>query len=104
MNELQPPPLPKPPRNLLPLAAVLAFLPSAFFLILVMLQQSKVRVGVYCIVGCVLGLACCLASSIILFQRKTALAVVFGVLLAIFNIVLSVFLGCAALIADANIH
>jgi multidrug transporter EmrE-like cation transporter len=101
---MNPPPLPKPPRRLLPLALVLAFCPAAFCLILVRMQISGVRVGIYCAVAAVLGVVCCTVSSIILFKRHTTTAIVFGVLLAIVNVVISLFLGCASLLADSNPH
>ncbi|HEY3900376.1 MAG TPA: hypothetical protein VGM54_17335 [Chthoniobacter sp.] len=86
------------------LPLILAFLPSAFFLILVAMEKAGIKVAIYCLIAAVLGLACCIASSVMLFRRNTPLAIVFGVLFALLNLVISGFLGCASLLADNKFH
>jgi hypothetical protein len=46
---------------------------------------------------------CCFGSGFILFQRRTALAIVAGVLFMLLNAVFSFWFGCAAVISKAGI-
>jgi hypothetical protein len=105
MNDSLPPPLPNPPpRRPIVLPLILAFLPSVFILVLAAMDNAGIKVATYCIIAAILGLGCCIASSIMLFRRNTAVAIVFGILFALLNLAISAFLGCASLFANGNFH
>lgn len=87
-------------------ALPLAFLPSVLLLgglsVLATNQapqvfQSPVFLGVLCVVS----IACCFTASILMFRRKTVLAIVFGILFLLLNAAISFFFGCAAVLSQA---
>lgn len=102
----EPPPLPPPPppRQPLALPLVLAFVPSVLALLVITLSPSKSHLAAACVPAAVVSVACCAVSSIMLFKRNTTATLVFGVLLAMLNMLIPLSMGCAALIADANSH
>ena len=101
----EPPPLPpKPPQKPIALAVVLAFVPSAIALLLLSINVPKHQIVTCCVPAAFVAIACCVASSIMLFKRKTAAAIVFGVLLALLNVAITLGLGCAALFADFTVR
>jgi hypothetical protein len=99
-----PPPPPKPPQRPLALPLVLAFVPAVLVLLAFSLNLPKGQLAMFCIPAAIVSLACCAFSSIMLFKRNTPMALVFGVLLAMMNVVISLGLGCASFLADANFH
>jgi hypothetical protein len=104
MTDSAPPPLPEPPRRSLLLPLVLAFTPAVLVLVGTAINPGKGQFVIVCLPAAILSLGCCIASSIILFKRRTAAAVVFGILLALVNVAISLGLGCLALIGDMNLH
>ena len=98
MSDSLPPPLPKPPHRPIVLPLILAFLPSVFFLVLLAMQNAHIKIATYCVIAAILGLVCCTASSVMLFRRNTPVAIVFGVVFLLLNLVISGFLGCASLL------
>ncbi len=59
--------------------------------------SRNVRAGILAVV-CVISIACCFASSFMLFARKTGLAVFVGVVFMILNGLIAFFFGCAAVL------
>jgi len=104
MSMQPPPPLPKPPHRPLALALVLAFMPSVIALLLFSLKLSNSQLAASCGPAAAVSLVCCAASSIMLFKRNTTAALVFGVLLCLLNVVISLGLGCAALLSNTSFH
>ena len=104
-NQAQPA-APENKRKISRLALPLAFLPSGLLLgglsVLTTNQapqvfQSAVFLGILCIV-CIV---CCFTASVLMFQRKTVLAIVFGILFLLLNAAISFFFGCAAVLSQA---
>jgi len=100
----QPPPLPKPPHKSIALPLVLAFMPAALILGLVSFNPPPGHIQAFCLPAALLSLGCCATSSIMLFKRNTTAALIFGILLALLNVVISLGLGCLALVGDMNYH
>jgi CHASE2 domain-containing sensor protein len=105
-NQTQPA-APEKKRNISRLALPVAFLPSVFLLgglsVLATNQapqifQSPVFLGLVCAV-CI---ACCFTASILMFRRKTILAVVFGILFLLLNAAISFFFGCATILTQVK--
>jgi len=101
----EPPPLPKPPPNRLVLALILAFVPAMIVLLLVTLQLPEKQLSVVCVPAALVSVGCCVASSFLLFRRSTTTTLVVGVLLAVLNALITLGLGCAALLGNlTNMH
>jgi hypothetical protein len=85
------------------LALFLAFLPSvAFFAFITFIRNGSapdpIKPALLTLAG--LSLGCCIASSTMLFKRRTALAIGGGLLLLILNTFIVLFLGCTASISN----
>jgi len=87
------------------LALPLAFLPSVLLIGAMsvfatnqnpQIFQSPIFLGGLCAV-CIV---CCFAASVLMFRRKTALAVVFGILFLLLNAAISFFFGCATVLTQ----
>ena len=106
-------PNPTPPavsenrRKISKLALPLAFLPSVLLIgglsVLATNQapqvfQSPVFLGIICVV-CI---ACCFTASILMFRRKTVLAIMFGILFLLLNAAISFFFGCATILTQVK--
>ena len=74
----------------------MAFTPAAMFMGMIALAGRKIAPNVL-VAACVISLACCFGASSMLFARRTALAIVAGVLFLILNGVIAFFFGCASL-------
>lgn len=103
-----PPALPAEARSPVP-ALIIGFLPSAVALLLISTSSllpnlSNSTTQVLLTLGCVVSLACCVAASILLFKRRTGLAILGGVLLLLLNAFIAFFSGCAALFTGASFH
>jgi O-antigen/teichoic acid export membrane protein len=94
-------------RKISRLALPLAFLPSVLLIggisvlstnLVPQFFQSAVVLGILCIV-CI---ACCFTASILMFRRKTVVAVVFGILFLLLNAAISFFFGCATVLTGAK--
>jgi len=103
MNSV-PPPLPKPPPGPIGLPLMLAFTPSVIALLLFSLNLPEKTLAAVCVPAVLLSLGCCAVSSVMLFKRNTTATLVFGVLLAMLNVVISLGLGCAVLAGQINLH
>jgi hypothetical protein len=51
---------------------------------------------------CLISIACCFASSFLLFQRNKVLATIFGVIFLLLNGLISFFFGCATILTNAK--
>src|ERR1041384_6525434 len=92
------------PQTEFPVAAlVLGFLPAVFILIFISAVKwfEPSNLKPILIVAAALSLGCCIASSTMLFKRRTALAVITGLILLVLNTVISLFFGCSATITDS---
>ena len=87
------------PTNYVSLGLILGFLPTALVLVVVASASSKSPPPGLFLGLLIISVACCFVSSALLFQRKTTLAILGGVLFLILNAVLSLFLGCAVLLS-----
>ena len=99
-----PPPLPEPPRKPIALPLILAFVPAALSLVIFGLNLDKHQMAAFCVPAAIVSLGCCFASSFLLFRRKTSAAIVTGILFILLNLVVTIGLGCAPILADLNTH
>ena len=104
-NQAQPA-APEKKRKISRLALPLAFLPSVLLIgglsVFATNQAPQVfQTPVFLGILCVVCIACCFTASILMFRRKTALAIVFGILFLLLNAAISFFFGCAAVLSQA---
>jgi hypothetical protein len=81
---------------------VLAFLPAALVLVIGMTSGQNGPPGIVLWSTCVVSVACCFASSFMLFRRKAKWASIVGTIFVILNGMISFFLGCAALVNNLD--
>lgn len=85
------------------LALMLGFAPTVIVLLLVMISTTGAGNSLpnwksLPIVLCGICAFCCFTSSFLLFQRRTAMAIVGGLLLMLINGCIAFFFGCVAFI------
>ena len=103
MNESSTPPaLPEPTRKPIALPLILAFVPSVLALVIIGISPDKHQTAAFCVPAAVVSFGCCFAFSFMLFRRKTAAAIVTGILFILLNLVVTIGLGCAPILADLN--
>ena len=73
---------------------VAAFLPAVMLLGIITLKPNIKQEAL--MAPCFISVVCCLASSIMLFSRKTVLAILFALLLLLLNGFIAFFFGCLA--------
>jgi len=98
----EPPPLPS--KQPITLAVIFAFLPAAIGLAVATLPVPKEQFPPTCVIGAIMALICCATSSVLLFRRNTTVAVVFGILLGLLNLMIVGGIGCAAMLSNFNVH
>lgn len=84
-----------------PLGLMLGLLPTVMALVLAKSASASTKdpsPGFY-MFFLAISVACCFVSSVLLFRRKTVLAIIAGVLFLILNGFVSLFLGCAVLLS-----
>jgi hypothetical protein len=74
---------------------LLAFTPAALVLATLTLKPDRHRA--LFVVACAISVACCFASSFMLFARRTILAILAGLLFLILNGLIAFAFGCATL-------
>jgi hypothetical protein len=74
------------------IALLLGFLPSVMILLLVLIGKTAAREAIVplLLMGCLVSLICCFATSFLLFRRRTGLAIFGGVMLLVLNLVISI--------------
>jgi hypothetical protein len=77
---------------------ILAFMPSAIMLTLGGVTAFRDGHSNLFLIAAIVSVVCCFTSSFLLFRHKTTWAIVIGVLFVLLNAVISLFLGCAALL------
>jgi hypothetical protein len=105
-NQAQPA-APEKRRKISRLALPLAFLPSVLLIgglsVFATNQAPQVfQTPVFLGILCVVCIVCCFTASILMFRRKTALAIVFGILFLLLNAAISFFFGCATILTGAK--
>ena len=93
----EPPQLPTEPPKKSPLPALgLALLPTVLMLMTAMGSSRRTpSAWLFTIAG--ISLFCCFTASFLLFRRKTAWAIVGGLLFLLLNAAIAFFSGCVAL-------
>ena len=51
---------------------------------------------------CLISIACCFASSFLLFRRNKVMATIFGVVFLLLNSLISFFFGCVTILTNAK--
>jgi len=98
---------PGAPQNSPTLAIILGFFPSALGLFLIAMANAFPHIGndaarAILFTACLLSIVCCFAASILLFKRRTGLAIFGGVMLMLLNAFIALFTGCLALFTGAS--
>ena len=81
------------------LALVIGFLPALTMMGLFAYAQTRNLSTTLLEAECVFSLVCCFAASFLLAMRKTALAIITGILLLFVNGAIAFFFGCTALLS-----
>jgi hypothetical protein len=76
----------------------MAFTPAAMLMGLLAIKRDFSNVSpIVLVAACVVSLACCFGASFMLFARRTALAIVAGVLFLILNGFITLAFGCSSI-------
>jgi hypothetical protein len=97
-NSLKGPEQPGAKKSSALLALLVAFVPSVMLVSFATYSSGSNPPSVLCALFCLVSLGCCFGSSLLLFRRKTGLAILFGVLFLMLNGVISFFFGCATIL------
>jgi len=106
MNEANTSPSPEPGKKKKSpaLALALAFLPSVYLLGMFTIYGKANPPIILLFIGCLVAVFCCLTSAVLLFNHKTVLTIVVGVLFLILNLYISLMFGCGVVFFNAFSH
>jgi hypothetical protein len=84
------------------LALPLAFVPSLLLVGTFSYFNHGNPPAIFFAILCLVSLACCFASSFLLFRRNQVLATISGILFLLLNALISFFFGCATILSNAK--